>query len=72
MLNVTVVQPSYYVGERPDEKIADFLLTQLKTVSPGGLIVLPEYSNAGGLSDVESELKARSSLRSVSGRSVTG
>ena len=60
MLKVTVVQPSYYSGENPDEKIADFLLNQLKNVAPGGLIVLPEYSNAGGLSDVESELKALS------------
>lgn len=58
MLNITVVQPSYYVGENPDEKIAEFLLKELKGVTPGGLIVLPEYSNAGGLSDVESELKA--------------
>ena len=58
MLNVTVVQPPYYVGENPDEKIADFLLEELNKVPSGGLIVLPEYSNAGGLSDVESELKA--------------
>ena len=58
MLQITVVQPPYYMGENPDEKIADFLLKQLETVSPGALIVLPEYSNAGGLSDAESELKA--------------
>ena len=58
MLNITVVQPAYFVGERPDEKIAEFLLNQLETVSGGGLIVLPEYSNAGGLSDAESELNA--------------
>lgn len=58
MLNVTIVQPRYFAGENPDEKIAQFLLEQLQTVVPGGLIVLPEYSNAGGLSDAESELKA--------------
>jgi len=58
MLNVTVVQPSYFVGENPDEKIAQFLIEQLNDVAPGGLIVLPEYSNAGGVSDIESELKA--------------
>ena len=58
MLNITVVQPSYFAGENPDEKIAEFLLEQLKNVTPGGLIVLPEYSNAGGVSDVESELNA--------------
>lgn len=60
MINVTVVQPSYYAGKNPDEKIAGFLLEQLKTVSRGGLIVLPEYSNAGGISDIESELNAMS------------
>lgn len=58
MINVTVVQPPYYAGESPDEKIAEFLLGQLRTVSKGGLIVLPEYSNVGGISDAESELKA--------------
>ena len=58
MLNITVVQPSYFAGENPDEKIAQFLLEQLHNAAPGGLIVLPEYSNAGGVSDVESELNA--------------
>ena len=58
MLNITVVQPKYYSGDNPDEKIAEFLLSQLESVPEDGLIVLPEYSNAGGLSDAESELKA--------------
>jgi len=58
MLNVTVVQPSYFAGERPDGVIAEFLLEELKSVPSGGLIVLPEYSNAGGLSDPEAEIAA--------------
>ena len=58
MLNITVVQPSYFAGENPDEKIAQFLIEELNKVIPGGLIVLPEYSNAGGVSDVESEVNA--------------
>lgn len=58
MLNITVVQPRYFSGENPDEKIAEFLISEMKKVPEGGLIVLPEYSNAGGLSDAESELKA--------------
>lgn len=58
MLNITVVQPRYYSGENPDEKIAEFLLDEMAKVQKGGLIVLPEYSNAGGLSDAESELRA--------------
>ena len=58
MLNITVIQPSYYAGECPDVKIADFLMSEARAVKGGSLIVLPEYSNAGGLSDKESELRA--------------
>lgn len=58
MLKITVVQPNYFPGENPDEKAAQFLLGELEKAPEGGLIVLPEYSNAGGISDVESELKA--------------
>ena len=58
MLDITVIQPSYYVGECPDQKIADFLMSEARTSRNGALIVLPEYSNAGGLSDKESELRA--------------
>lgn len=58
MLNVTVIQPKYFSGENPDEKIACFIMKELEKVSEGGLIVAPEYSNAGGLSDAESEIKA--------------
>jgi len=58
LLEITVVQPSYFVGANPDCKIADFLIEHLNCVSTGGLIVLPEYSNAGGISDIESEIKA--------------
>lgn len=57
-MKVSVVQAPYFVGENPDEKIAKFLVSELEKVSENELIVLPEYSNAGGLSDVESELKA--------------
>ena len=58
MLNITVVQPPYFAGENPDEKIARFLLGELEKAEKDSLIVLPEYSNAGGISDKESELKA--------------
>ena len=58
MLNITVVQPQYFSGDNPDEKIAEFLISKMESVPEGGLIVLPEYSNAGGLSDIESELAA--------------
>ena len=58
MLEITVVQPLYNVGENPDEKIASFLLCELEKAPNGGLIVLPEYSNAGGISKKEEELAA--------------
>jgi predicted amidohydrolase len=58
MLNVTAIQPKYFSGENPDEKISEFIMNELEKVPEGGLIVAPEYSNAGGLSDAESELKA--------------
>lgn len=60
MLQVTVVQPPYFAGDRPDEAIAEFLLAELKHALPDSLIVLPEYSNVGGLSDPQRELAAMS------------
>jgi hypothetical protein len=58
MFNIKIVQPAYHAGENPDEKITQFLLDNLKNVESGGIIVLPEYSNAGGLSDAEREIAA--------------
>ena len=50
-MKIIVVQPPYFAGENPDETVAQFLLEQLEQAEEGSLIVLPEYSNAGGLSD---------------------
>ena len=58
MLNIAVVQPSYYSGNNPDQKIADFLISEANSAPNGSLILLPEYSNAGGLSDKEHMLNA--------------
>ena len=58
VLTITVVQPPYFMGERPDETIAQFLMNEMDQVKEGALIVLPEYSNAGGISDPESEKAA--------------
>ena len=57
-LKITVVQPAYYAGETPDEKTRQFLLQALENVREDSLTVLPEYSNAGGLSDAERERQA--------------
>ena len=50
LLKVTVVQPPYFAGEQPDTVIGAFLLAEMEKAE-GDLILLPEYSNAGGLSD---------------------
>lgn len=64
-MKVVVVQPAYFVGENPDEKIAKFLMCELEKTTKNSIIVLPEYSNAGGLSDAERELKAISRAKSM-------
>lgn len=64
-MKVVVVQPAYFVGENPDEKIAKFLMYELEKTTKNSIIVLPEYSNAGGLSDAERELKAISRAKSM-------
>lgn len=57
-MKITVVQPPYFMGEYPDKNIAEFLIKELQKVEKDSLIVLPEYSNAGDISDAESEKKA--------------
>lgn len=57
-MNITVIQPKYYAGDKPDEQIAAFLLTEAEKAQPDSLVVLPEYANAGGLSDPDKLLAA--------------
>lgn len=57
-MKVTVLQPPYFAGSEPDLKIAEFLTEKMSVVHPNSLMVLPEYSNAGGISDPDAELKA--------------
>ncbi len=57
-MKITVVQPCYFAGDEPDKIIAEFLTEKMKKAEKDSLIVLPEYSNAGGLSDPERELEA--------------
>lgn len=64
-MKITVVQPPYYAGEHPDEKICDFLLAEMEKVEKDSLIVLPEYSNAGGLSNKDAELAALPRAKSM-------
>ena len=64
-MKITVTQPSYFMGENPDEKIADFLINELEAAEKNSLILLPEYSNAGGISDPESEKAAMPRAKSM-------
>ena len=57
-MKIKVVQPPYFCGENPDENIASFLTEELQKAENDSLIVLPEYSNAGGISDPAKELAA--------------
>ncbi len=59
-MKITVVQPPYFAGDAPDEVIAEFLINEMKKAEKDSLIVLPEYSNAGGLSDPDKEIAALS------------
>lgn len=56
-MKITVIQPRYHAGEAPDKQIAAFLLREAEQAE-GELIVLPEYANAGGLTDPEKLLAA--------------
>jgi len=57
-MNITVIQPQYRCGAEPDKRIREFIYGQLDECPRDGIIVLPEYSNAGGLSRAEDEIKA--------------
>ena len=64
-MKITVVQPPYHAGSDPDETIAEFLLKELEKVEALSLTVLPEYSNAGGTSDMERERRAMPRAKSM-------
>ena len=54
-MKLTVVQPKYYWENEPSKNVREFLKEQLLNVTEDEIIVLPEYSNAGGISDIEKE-----------------
>ena len=57
-LLITTVQPLYHSGDEPDKAIRAFIKEQLSACPENGLILFPEYSNAGGLSDPAKEIAA--------------
>ena len=52
-MKITVLQPPYFCGDTPDEAIAEFLYREMEKAEENSLTVLPEYSNAGELSEKE-------------------
>ena len=46
-MNITVVQPKYFSGERPDEKIADFLIGEMEKVINEADVCLYKAKKAG-------------------------
>lgn len=55
-MKLCAIQPSYFAPCEPQEAVSRFLLDALENAEKGDLWVLPEYANAGGLSDPEKEL----------------
>lgn len=54
---LTIVQPNYLAGENPAEKNRQYIIEQMKNAPENGIILFPEYSNCGGVSDPEEERK---------------
>ncbi len=58
LLLVTTVQPKYHWKKNPDENIRGYIKNIMDKAPRNGLILFPEYSNAGGLSEPNSEQNA--------------
>lgn len=71
MLTVNLIQPPYFAGEEPDAVIEKFLLSQMEMAPHSSLILLPEYSNAGGLSDPDKERAALPRAKTMLERAST-
>lgn len=72
-MKLTIVQPNYHRDESPCERIREFLKAQLSSLEENEIIVLPEYSNAGGTSDPEVErasMKFASEMKSACSRAA--
>ncbi len=52
---LTVVQPKYHWDEDPCKNVREYLLEKLSHLEENEIMVLPEYSNAGGTSNPEIE-----------------
>lgn len=57
-MKLTVVQPCFFQENEPDKSIREFLKSKMDNLEKNEILLLPEYSNAGGLTDKEKELSA--------------
>ena len=57
-MKLTVVQPCFFQEKEPDKSIREFLKCKMDNLENDEILVLPEYSNAGGLTDKNLELEA--------------
>ena len=56
-MKLTVVQPCFFQEKEPDKTIREFLKSKMDNLEKDEILLLPEYSNAGGLTDKSLELE---------------
>ncbi len=57
-MKITVTQPAYYAGEKPNQVTVDFIKSEIEGLEKNELIVFPEYANASGLTEKEAIFSA--------------
>ena len=57
-MKLTVTQPCFFQEKEPDKSIREFLKCKMDNLEENEILLLPEYSNAGGLTDKKMELEA--------------
>lgn len=55
-MKLTVVQPCFFQEDESDKRIREFLKCEMDKLERDEILLLPEYSNAGGITDKEKEL----------------
>ncbi len=64
-MKITVAQPTYFAGEKPNKSILQFIKGRMADLEENQLIVFPEYSNVGGLSKKEELLSEMVNAKEV-------
>ena len=58
ILNAVVIQADYFAKPDPDKEILSFLFSELERIPENSIVLLPEYTNACGLSGKDRILSA--------------